>query len=724
MIKKILILTGIFIILMSAGISYFNRVYLPVKIKSLIIKALQEQTQKKVTLGSLQFNIFKGLVLKNLAIADAEKTIISVEEASCSFLIWPFFKKQIIIPGIDIKSAKVFLERRADNTFNLSDLFFPKPAQKASAKPQGVLIYKIHLSRSRIDFQDSYFTPAFTKSVDNINLVLNLSLPAAVKFNLKAEIPTQALPIKISATGQYKIREKQLLSKVNIEDLSPKEFPNYYQNFGIFLAQGLIDARIDISLKNNLLNADLDAESKGLKFLAGLAGCMVKGDIKAHFKYDLKSKLLNYSGKLNLLSSDISGLPDIGTIKNISGTFNFDNSAVSADKLNADLWGIPVEAKLKLVDFKKPLLDIKLLASPDLNSLKNILSDKFKITFPAEVKGNSRLALDYQGRIFSKELPQINGKLDISDASLKFEKIKHPFEAINGRLILSLTQLNWENLIFKYSGVDYRSSGVLNNFQSPAIKLGLDSSDLSLQSIFALNGKLIDIREFSGKYFNSDFSLAGNASFADSSAVQAEINGILNVDLEDLEKYLKQQKDQLVKIKPQGKVQVKLALSGNLNNIKSCRVKANLSSPALSAYGLKSSDFLMEYIQLDSLLDIPVLRLSLYDGTLDAAAKVNLDSANLAFWVEANIQNVKLERLKLDTPAKGQDISGAIQAQAKFSGFFGDLSKLSGQGQILVSEGKLWQLNFFKGIGKLIFISDFTNVVCHQGGCSVSVADK
>jgi len=78
--KNIIILFISFIILASATIFYLNKVVLPIKIKSLIIKGIQEATGKKVNLDSVQFNIFKGLVIKNLVISDGAKAIISLKE--------------------------------------------------------------------------------------------------------------------------------------------------------------------------------------------------------------------------------------------------------------------------------------------------------------------------------------------------------------------------------------------------------------------------------------------------------------------------------------------------------------------------------------------------------------------------------------------------------------------------------------------------------------------
>jgi hypothetical protein len=114
----------------------------------------------------------------------------------------------------------------------------------------------------------------------------------------------------------------------------------------------------------------------------------------------------------------------------------------------------------------------------------------------------------------------------------------------------------------------------------------------------------------------------------------------------------------------------------------------------------------------------------LYGGTLDAQARMNLNSDNLPYWLSAVAEGIKIEELKMDTPVKNKDISGTIQAQLKVNGFSNDIAKLNGAGRILISDGKLWQLDLFKGFGSLIFTQDFANIIFSQGSCDFAIQDK
>ncbi len=505
--KRIIVILIIFLVLgiaVYAGIVYLNKVFLPVKIKALAVKNIEKVTNKKVTLQSLQFSLFKGLAFENLAIYDGADTIINLKSGSCALFIPALFKKQIVISSLSLDSPVIFLERRSDNTFNLFDLF-PRKEGKPSKKGFGFLIHKLNIRNARIDFRDSALPSVFNKSMDNLNLAVSLSLPANVRFKLESSIP--ATPeMRIKASGNYKIPEKELQAKISIKDLSPKEFSAYYQN----MPGGLIDVLMDLKLKDDVV------------FIA------------------LKSQ----------------------------------------------------------------------------------------------------------------------------------------------------------------------------------------NEDINLQSKFTIRNKLIDITQLSGRYLNSEFSAQGNVDAGDVSDLRADIGAELDINLPDIQEVLKTSK-KIEEIKPVGKMHTKLNLNGNIRDIESCKIKAEFSSPSISAYGLNFQEFRLVYNQENGLADIPLMRLSLYGGEIQANANMNLRDENIPYWASADIREVKIEKLKLDTPAKNRNIAGTVQAQIKINGLGEDFaSTLRGTGNIRVTKGKLWQLDLFKGIGELLFVGDYVNIVFSEGYCDFSIQDE
>ena len=679
----------------------------------MVIKGIEEQTAKKVSLGSLQFNIFKGLVLRDLVIEDGGKKIISAREVSCSFLLLPIFKKNIIIPSVTIKSPAIILERLPDNSFNLQNLFVSKPAAKES-KFQFIL-YKINITNAKVYFQDDTLMQPFRKDIENLNLVVNLSLPASVKFRVKAKISSK-LPMEISGHGEYKLIQKELLSDISFKNINPVEFEPYYEPLQLKISGGLVNSEIKLGFKDQVITADISMQSKGLVITKDKFFTLVNSDLEAQVKYNLKDKGLSYSGKAGFVDSQVSGLGLIGALGSINTEVSFNNTGLSTDKISAVLSGVPLEAKLKLTDYNNPLFDID-IAHLELESLPQLFKDKIKFSFPGRLTGDAALTLKIKSS-------QVDGVLTVVNASAKLEKPELFFENISGKIQFNPERVKWEALSLQYKGISYKVSGSVSNFSTPLIQLGLISKELKFDSEFRLENKIIHLLKFNGGYLNSEFSVKGGLDISDAGKLSPNIEGDINFSLQDLNILLPKFKGQLEQINPRGILNAHFSLDGNLNDFKNCSLQAKVASREVSVYGLKATRLNLEYSQENGIIDIPSLNLALYDGTATAAIKVNLNSKDTLYSLDLDIDGVKIEKLKNDTAARKKDISGNLKAQLKLNGVAQDISKLSAIGKIYINDGRLWELNLFQGLGSLLFIRDFSRIVFKDGSCSFTVRDK
>ncbi|MCX5695685.1 MAG: AsmA family protein [Candidatus Omnitrophica bacterium] len=713
--KKIIIISLIvLVVLFTLAIVYLNNVYLPKTIHSLIIKGIEENTGSRATLGAIKVNIFKGLVLTDLNIYQEENPLIEVKEASCIVLPFAFLRKQIIIPNISIKSARVFLERRKDNTFNLASLFSPQtpPATssvstaspKAPAHPSkgfSFYVYRVNLSNSEIIFRDSTLDKPFIKNVKNLNLTAYLSLPAAVKFNLSAIVPA-VQPIKIRASGEFKIPQRELSAKLNILNFSPDELSVYYQGSGLKIPTGLINALVDLRVKENLLSADLQAQGNDLNIRLNNIGIKTSPELRAVLEYDLGAKTLKYSGSCQIKGTEISGVEFIDKISAVNATVTFNNSGLKTQDLSAVVLGLPFKGQATLDNFSDPYVDVNVVSGLNLASLQGLLKDKFKFDFPGTIDGKGNLYFAAKGRLSAAGDLETSGYIEFIDAGLNLKNINYPIQGINGKVSFSKDKL------------------------SPALLLGVDlkSSEISLASDLNFNNKLLKVLQCSGSYLNSEFQVSGNIDSADDSGPQVDLAGELLIDLKDLKVPLRKFREQLDKANPEGKLNAKFNLTGQANDLAGCAINVEVAADAVSLYGLKGQNLFINYIQEAGIASISSLRLSLYSGSLNAFFRTNLKSGNYPYLLNANIQDVRIEELKLDTPAKAKDISGIIQGEVKASGLLGDLAGSQGSGTIAITKGKLWELDLFKGMGKLLFSQDLANVTFNEGSCAFNIQDK
>ncbi|HNX81312.1 MAG TPA: AsmA family protein [Candidatus Omnitrophota bacterium] len=722
--KKIAIVLCALGIIISAVVVYVNNTVLPTKVKTLIIKSLQERTGKSVRLDSLSLNIFKGFVLRNLTIYDQTRTFISLEECDCTFLFWPFFKKQIIIPSVKIKHPVMYLQRRSDGSFNVADFLQPQKIPQAAAQPPfDILLYKVNISNGRINFEDDAVSPSFVKTIDDVNVAVTLSLPKGIQFRFMAQLAGDQ-KMKVSGTGSYTLKTKELSSHVTVSGLRPKEFASYYAAYGLLVLDGTVDVSADVRWSNTTVSVDMHDRLKGISVTKDAIQYCVDASAQAQTTMDFVKKDLLYTGNITVERGDILGLAPCGTISAVNGVLRFDNDGVSTDMAHAVIKGIPFEIKGNLSDFANPVIDTTFQANTSLQKLQQAMRDIFNISVPASCQGGAHLFVDAQAHAGVNAPIQYQGYIDVAGGNVSFERVPAAVRRIDGRIDFTENDVSWKNLSFTYNNTTYATNGTVTGLKSPVIKFDAASEEFSTNTTVSVYDKGVKISSCAGTYLNSTFSLTGDAHFFEGYKPTVEMGGAFLVDLTDVPGLFPQSKEFFKQVNPKGIIHGKFTVQGDISNVTSCDVQAQLTSDSIGAYNLSGTDFFMTYVQAQGAVTVPVMRISLYDGSIDGSAKLDLAHKDLPYSLNLNIQDVRIEKLKLDTAAKDKDISGLIRAQMSFTGAGSDLSALSGEGKAFIKDGRLWELNLFKGLGALIFTKDFARIVFHEGVCSFVLHDK
>jgi len=713
--KFILTALILFLILFSATV-YLNKVFLPKKIKSLIVSTLAKQTGKNVTLKSLEFSIFKGLVLRDLVIADGQNVILSTPQAACTIFIWPIFKKQVIIPSINLKAPYIFLERRADNSFNLQDFFTPQvPAKKSDFS---AAIFKLTITDGNLVFLDDALGAKFKKEIKNIQLSLQLGLPVKLKFNLSAQLVNQP-PVFINASGEYKILSRELTANLSFKDLSTSELSAYYRDLGD-LVSGLINLQAQVDLKNKILQVNLTAQGDNLIFAKDNLKAKLNTSLQTKIDYNLETKKLEFNGACDIQQADIAGLEFLGQVKNLNGKVVFNQHSLIADDLKAELLGVRFKIKLGIKDFSTRALNIN--TDFDFSILPAIAKDKFNFSLINSASGRAALSLkiqpDHQG-IWGAQ-----GSLDITGAGLKLDKVVSPIENIAARLEFSQEGLSWLDTKFKYQGANYQTSGTLSGFTAPKVKLKLYSEDLSVAGEFNLLGKKIKVTQFKGKYLDSQFLVSGDIDQSDPVKPQVDLTGRINLELSDLNKLLEKAYPVIKTSSPSGRLDTEFNLKGPVVDFKNCYLQVKSTSSSFSLYGLKATDFSLDYLQEQGIAKIPALRMGFYDGVIEGDGALNLNTAELVYQLELKANGINLGKLNLDTPSKNKNIAGMLLGEVKLNGAGSDLNKLDGAGSFAVSDGKLGELNLLQGLGQLLLAKDLGNIGFTGCTCAFSLKNK
>jgi len=722
--KKILIILLAVFVILAIAISYLNAVYLPSKIKTILISTLEKQFQRKVTLGSLHYNLIKGIVIKNLTIYESptleEKPFLTIKEISFNLLYLSIFKsKTIIIPSVKIDSAQINLIRLKDNEWNLSGLNI-----NPSAMPEPNLsffVYRINFLNAKIYFEDRTLTPYLSKTIPNINGRAQLALPKNIKFGLEAKLSPVSTSSLLLVKGNFDLDRGQLTSTVNFHDINLLQFQPYFNlpfNIKSALAK---DADFKIANQNKQFSISGRIETKNIEIDKTPFNIQADCFVNTQIKFD-PSAIQNATldGSIEISKAQATGVELLQKIDEIKGTLFFDRKEIKTEDLQGITNGTVVSLKATLTDLANPAIDAKIFTSPPLEKLSEIFSDRLK-GMDFEVEGRSQLMIEIKGPLNLPDNLEIKGSGKITDTTLSLPRLDQPLKDISAAIEFNKTSLRWNKLSADYLGTTYVSDGFIENFTNPHLEFSVGSKLLSLSTKLDVLEKNLKFSQLEGKYLHSLFDFKGAADLSDSSNPFLDLTGNIKLDLQDLTQLLPNYKSRILTVKPTGTVNVVTILKGKLNNWRQWQLAANANSPEVSLSGLKLNNLNLNYNQLEESIKSLTLSASSYGGTVDLSATGILSEDNFPVTLNARIQDVDLAQLKKDTSWKEKPTAGKFSISAEIQGPLKNTNDLRGSGTLSVTEGNLGQLNLLKGLGALLFIPEFERIVFKEAGGDFTV---
>lgn len=717
MTKRLIHVIIILAIILIGAACYLWSLIMPVKIYTLLTEEMEKATGKSILIEAVHFNIFKGLVLDDVIIYDAKSIIVWAKRVSCGIPLATLFQQKVDIPSIEIDSAAIYFERRADNSVNIMELI-PKKYEPSAAV--AIALRRIRVKNTRVIFIDRTVAPVFKERIDDVTMDIRLSLPDTVAMDLSCNIPLAA-PISLKFSGVYTVSDASLAGRIHVKGLVLSEFRDYYKEARVTFPSGTLDADADLRISGGDIAIDLDGDIKNLRINKDTLSMKIDSGVTAMATYNINEKFTEYAGKLDVRSMDIQGIEGVGKLENIKANIEFNDSRVWSEDILVDAYGMRWKSKVNIVNFNRPIVDIYADSAAHLSVIQKMLKDEFRITLPTDIAGKADIRLAIQ---MSPENPvKMNGGIKFHDATISLGAGNFPIESMNGEAHFDLEGAAWSKISLKYREVPYIVSGRLADFAAPRVQLQVASRDLQFDSAFSARGSRIAFSDIKGRYLTSLFSMNGDIDLAAKNVVDADIKGDLTIRLADVRKMVKNSAG-LQKMKPRGTITAAFSLNGNANDLRSCEIKTRAKAGSLSVYGLKMTDITMDYAQKQGSGQIKSMKALFYGGSLFATAKIDWFGKGLPYSVNFDAKDVKLEDLKMVTGFKDKDVSGKIMALASLAGTFRDITKFSGTGRISIRDGRLWQLNLLQGVGKMIFSSDFADLVFTEGSCDLELKDR
>ncbi|MDP8212702.1 MAG: AsmA family protein [Candidatus Zapsychrus exili] len=178
--KRILFIILAFVMLLTIAYLYINKIFLPVKFKSIVKQKGSEFLNRQLDVEEITFDIIKGITAKNIRVYQKDNSgeiFASIDKLTFSFLLPPILKsKKIIIPSIKVINPFINIIKKDSGEWNFSDLIKNKNKSESKSAFQ-ILTRKVELKNGQINITDKSKEEASSEHISPVNLVAELSLP-------------------------------------------------------------------------------------------------------------------------------------------------------------------------------------------------------------------------------------------------------------------------------------------------------------------------------------------------------------------------------------------------------------------------------------------------------------------------------------------------------------------------------------------------------------------
>lgn len=715
--KKYLIIILILASVSLAGAAHLASIVVPIKFQTTMLEEFERAIGKKILIRSIHFNIFRGLVLEGVVIYDKSEIFIRTREVSAYVVFPELINKKILIPFIKIENPRITVERSSDGTISIAGLI-----PKEYKPPEGfsLMMRRVVVRRGQVRFYDRKIDPSFYMDLTGLNADVRMYLPSRIDYKISFDMSGNPRP-SLSAEGRYMITQKISKASVYIRGLQPSLLRQYMGADSFGIPGGSIDIDLDIDSSPGDTSIALTARTKDMTVSHGQVYANAAGVIKADMRRSSAGGKWIYAGSADISSMDIEGIEGLGAVSKAKGVFKFDNTRIWCDSLEASALGVLWQARVNLANFASPIIDIYAGFEGKMGAFQKSICESCRANIPVEFAGDAVIKVNIT---MEKDKPfRMNGYASLKDVTMRLGSGIYPVEHIRGEVSFTPQKIEWKELRLYYRGMAFNTSGDVTDFSSPVVGLKAVSNELSFETRFRMDGLRLALDRLQGRYIDSLFGMTGALDITDPAGVVADVRGSLDLDLKDLRAAMKESPG-VRKMKPAGRLKAEFALAGNTKDFFSCAFHAKAKGARLSLYGARLSGASMDYLQKGGLGEVKTFSARCYGGAVDANGKINWLAKAQPYSFSVKAQDVMLELIKADTGFRDADVSGDIKAYINFTGYFKDVTRLSGMGRLTITDGRLWELNLFKGLGRSVFTSDFSSIVFSEGSCDFKIAGQ
>ncbi len=581
----------------------------------------------------------------------------------------------------------------------------------------------LRTANAQMTIKENLLTASGDLDARDMDLVLNTDQKIKASVNISALTVTQNTK-GYGITGEIKA-DDVLLMLGKDQSLSGNAT---LKKMSALIEGSAIEMKTDVDIKGAALNlpgtsvkTDITAPGTRLNFDAGrletelraafkdlslktqnmsVSGASNAPELTAHVILDPKSALpLSYTGTLKLADLAISGVPQVGEIKDIRGEITFKTESAATDTLTFTVLNTPVNINGEISNFQNPKINASAtINKADLSLIEKLIPELIKDQ-GLTIKGTAAINATFSGSLAKIQEAQINANAKLTDASVESKKLNQSVSSINGLVEYKTPVLSWKDLSVRYQNKAWTSHGSLQDFINPIISATVETENLTANIEAKKKDSKVQLTSLSGTYFDSTYELIGDIFLPEGQSPNIDINGEFKLSLRDLPKMLPpEQAKQIEALQLAGILKIKTQLKGTPQDWPSLTSTTSIETPALYMLGYQIADLNINAQQKNGEVNPLTINGKLYGGDLNTTSTVMLKEKGFPFTAKAKLDNTSLELLKKDTPLKQQQLSGLVFATADLKGNLMDIRSMQGGVTMKISHGYLWSLEILSKV--------------------------
>ena len=301
---------------------------------------------------------------------------------------------------------------------------------------------------------------------------------------------------------------------------------------------------------------------------------------------------------------------------------------------------------------------------------------------------------------------------------------------LTGKVSLNTTDaanLLWENLEFNFLKQDYKATGSLKNFSEPTINTTLSGKDFNISFKGIVDDNILALSSLTGSYHHTSFDVKGNIGIR-GGFPNVNLNGTVDLNLIDLALIPSLQKN-FKTMSPAGIITLEGQYIFPAMSWQKMALSAKVTAKQFTLYGYNFENLSGNLAELNDNRQTIKLNALLYEGKVSLDAKLALDQQDIPSEILFNLDDIDLQKLKDNTKSlMTKDFAGTLSANATLAGPLLNYKSFQGSGAVAVAEGRLLEIEMFKGIWKVLFsnllVDDYKKIAFNQAKASFKIANQ